>query len=73
MKRKECEEKIAELMQEILDTYKQYNPVGDYLSLAIYDDLLMGNNRYYDETSIDYEKQIEFYKYLSEGTGNEKA
>lgn len=73
MERKECEEKIAELMQEIWDTYKQYNPVGDYLALFIKNDHMMGNNSYFDKKSIDHEKQIEFFKDLSEGAGNEKA
>ena len=73
MTREECEAKIVELMREIYETYKQYNPVGNYLALFLIGDALMGNNAYYDIKSIDYEKKIDFYKKFSDGAGNEKA
>ena len=67
MTRKECEAKIVELMCEIYEAYKQYNPVGNYLALFLIGDALMGNNAHYDIKSIDYEKKIDFYKKLSDG------
>ena len=69
MKRKECEEKIVELMREIYETYKQYNPVGNYLTLFLINDHIMANNSYFDEKSIDHEKKIHIYKDLSDDRG----
>ena len=73
MTREECEAKIVEMMREIYETYKQYNPVGNYLALFFKNGHMMGNNSYYDLKSIDHEKQIDFFEKLSDGAGNEKA
>lgn len=44
MKREECEKQIKDLMIKIRNVYKEYNPDGEYLSLAIMDNTLMANN-----------------------------
>lgn len=49
MKRKECEKQIIDLMIQIRNVYKEYNPDGEYLSLAILDNTLMAYNMYTDD------------------------
>lgn len=49
MKRKECQKHIRDLMIQIRDVYKEYNPGGEYLSLAIMGDTLMANNMKYTD------------------------
>lgn len=43
--RKECEDKILSLMQEIVKVYHEYRPGGNYLSLAFVDGVMQCNNR----------------------------
>lgn len=49
MKREECEKQIRDLMIQIRDVYKEYNPDGTYLSLAIVGDTLIANNKFYGD------------------------
>ena len=49
MKREECEKQIIDLMTQIRDVYKEYNPDGEYLSLAVMDNNLMANNMCYTD------------------------
>ena len=60
MKRKECEEQIRDLMIQIRNVYKEYNPDGEYLSLAIMGDTLMANNMCFTE-SIDADHPVDIY------------
>lgn len=48
-KRKECEKQIRDLMIQIRDVYKEYNPDGEYLSFAIMGDTLMANNMHFTD------------------------
>ena len=66
MTREECERKIFEKMLEIVDIYKEYNPEGEYLTLCMLNDDLFANNRYYDDSSVDYRRRIDFFKEISE-------
>ena len=47
--RKECENAIETKLLEIWDVYKEYNPDGDFLSLAISNVTLSFNNKYWEE------------------------
>lgn len=49
MKREECEKQIIDLMIKIRNVYKEYNPDGEYLNLAIMGDTLMANNMHYTD------------------------
>ena len=60
MKREECEAKIIELMTEIWNTYKKYNPDGNYMDVSIIDGFMHGNNSHYIKNSKDSEKPIDF-------------
>ena len=49
MNREECENQIVEKLKEIKDIAKQYDKADNfYLSLAISDNYLLANNRYYE-------------------------
>ena len=58
MDREECKKKIIDLMIQIHDVYKKYNPGGDYLSLAIMGDTLIANNMAYGD---DADHPLEIY------------
>ena len=58
MKRKECEKKIIDLMIQIRDVYRKYDPDGEYLSLAIMDNTLMANNLCYTD---DADHPVDIY------------
>lgn len=49
MKREECEKQIRDLMIQIHDVYREYNPSGNYLAMFIKGDDLMVNNSYWAE------------------------
>lgn len=60
MNRKECEQKIYELAQELYEVYGEYNPNPDYLTMTWYGDgTLTFQNAYYDK---DSEYPINFLK-----------
>lgn len=59
MTRKEAEDRITELMEEIRDVVLEYNPEEDYLTMAITAwngtlDTFSFNNSYFSRESIDY-------------------
>lgn len=59
MNRVECEAKILEKLKEIKKIYKEYNPNGTHLSLAVVNDCYMFHNSYWDDdfnTPINYTK-----------------
>lgn len=60
MKREECEKQIKDLMIKIRNVYKEYNPDGEYLSLAIIGDTLMANNMAYADDA-DHPVDIIYY------------
>lgn len=64
MEREECEAKITEMMTEIWNTYKEYNPDGNYIDISVNDGFMHGNNCYYKENSKDSEKPIDFAQKL---------
>lgn len=49
--KREVEERINVLLDEIVEIYQEYNPDGDYLDLSIFpkQKIKMFNNRYYGE------------------------
>lgn len=49
MTRKECEDKMLCLLKEIVNTYRQYNPNGDYLSLGFVKGTVSINNDYTED------------------------
>lgn len=51
MTRKECEKKIAELVEQIREVYKEYRGEEGYLSLTLFPGVTFFNNRYYGEDS----------------------
>lgn len=63
IKKSECEQAILAKFKEIADLYHQYNPYGEYLSLALTiaenddsseaDWCFRINNAFYDSDSID--------------------
>ena len=61
MNRTECEAKILEKLEEIVEIYKQYNPNGTYLTGALVDNCISFWNRYYDE---DKDTPINIWKRL---------
>lgn len=54
MTREECEKKIIEKLQEIEKIYKEYAPKEDYLSMALSDGMIMGNNGHHAINKIDF-------------------
>lgn len=61
MEREECQKQIRDLMIQIRDVYKEYNPDGKYLSMFINgDDLedLMVNNTYWND---DADRPLDMY------------
>lgn len=58
MKRKECEKQIRDLMIQIREVYRKYDPDGKYLSLAIMDNTLMANNMCYTD---DADHPVDIY------------
>ena len=61
MKREECEKQIKDLMIKIRNVYKEYNPDGEYLSLAIMGDTLMAYNMAYADDA-DHPVDIIYYE-----------
>ena len=49
MKRKECQKQIIDLMIQIRDVYRKYNPDGNYLAMFIKGDDLIMNNSYWED------------------------
>lgn len=49
MEREECQKQIRELMIQIRDVYRKYNPDGNYLAMFIEGDHLMVNNAYWED------------------------
>lgn len=49
MTREEAEQAIAKKVAELWDIYKEYNPQGYSLSLAVTDKLIMVNNEYWKD------------------------
>jgi hypothetical protein len=47
MTRAECEDKIKDLFNQIVDVYKEYNPNGQYLSVSLTDGCCFLNNACY--------------------------
>lgn len=47
MEREECEKQIRDLMIQIYDVYRKYNPSGNYLAMFIIDGILTMNNAFY--------------------------
>lgn len=58
MNRAECEAKLAALMIEAWEVYKQYNPEGEYLTMDIINGKVSANNSYWAE---DKEKPIQIW------------
>lgn len=58
MKREECEKQIIDLMIQIRDVYKEYNPDGEYLTLTIMGDTLMAYNMAYAD---DADHPVDIY------------
>lgn len=58
MEREECEKQIRDLMIQIDEIYHEYNPDGDYLTLAIMGDTLMANNMAYAD---DADNPLDIY------------
>ena len=55
-----CEAKIAQQVREMWETYLQYNPDGQYLTIAVLDgSTIMFSNEY---TGADIDKPIEYHK-----------
>lgn len=46
MKREECEKQITDLMIQIRDVYKKYNPDGNYIGMFILEDTVHAYNAY---------------------------
>ena len=57
MTREECEKKIAELVEQIREVYKEYRGEEGYLSLALFPGEVFFNNEYY---SADKDFPIEY-------------
>lgn len=49
MTREECEKQIRDLMIQIRDVYREYNPSGNYLAMCIRGEDLMMNNSYWSK------------------------
>lgn len=58
MTREECENKIAELVEQIREVYKEYRGEEGYLSIALFPDTTSFNNIYYGK---DSDFPIEYY------------
>ena len=58
MTKVECEMKIWEKSQEIMEMYHEYNPDGKTLSMYITEDYVSATNKYYSD---DKEKPIDMY------------
>lgn len=58
MTRKECEKKIAELVEQIREVYKEYRGEEGYLSIALFPGTIYFNNKYFAE---DSDFPIEYY------------
>lgn len=56
--RKQCEDAILKRMIEIQQLYKRYHPNGDYLSIAIHNDIMYANNAHWEK---DKEHPLDFY------------
>ena len=56
--RKECEEQILELLKEIREVYRDYNPQGEYLSMCLNSGSIHFNNAWFSKES-DCKKPIE--------------
>lgn len=52
------EKKIIAMAQEIYEEYKKFYPDADYLKIALYKDVVIVNNEYWDR---DFEHQINAY------------
>ena len=61
MKRKECQKQIIDLMIQIYDVYRKYNPKGKYISMFIKDGFASANNAYYKLHSVDADHPLEMY------------
>ena len=60
MSKEECEAKIAQQVSEIWSTYLQYNPNGQYITIAVLDgSTIMFSNEY---MGVDADKPIEYHK-----------
>ena len=58
LKRNECEEQILELLEEIKQVYRRYNPDGEYLTMVISGTHISANNAYWEK---DSKRPLEFY------------
>lgn len=47
MEREECEKQIRDLMIQIYDVYRKYNPKGKYISMCISGDTVLANNAFF--------------------------
>lgn len=63
MTRKEVEEKIFELLEEVRNVYLEYNPDGKLLNLTVADKSLSAFNAYWD-TEKDF--PIDCFRRVSE-------
>lgn len=67
MTRAECEDKIKDLFNQILDVYKEYNPAGKYLSASLTENsYCFINNCFWEEgdgyeRGDDYDTPINFH------------
>ena len=57
MTRKQAEENIIRLMEQIRNTYYQYNPSGDGLTLILSRNYISANNSFY-YGGADYDKPL---------------
>ena len=58
MNRLECEKKVEALIREAYETYKQYNPDGDFFSIGIIEGHAAVFNSWFDQ---DKERPINFW------------
>lgn len=58
MTREECEKKIAELVEQVREVYKEYRGEEGYLSLTLFPGTTYFNNKYFAE---DSDFPIEYY------------
>ena len=62
MDREECEKQIRDLMIQIHDVYRKYNPKGKYLSMCINGDAVCANNAFFlgdEDRLLDMYYEIE--------------
>lgn len=57
--RKVCERMILRCCKYILKIYKEYNPNGNYLGIAIFNDSISVNNAHWE--GADKERPLDFY------------